>query len=58
MISIQSCPFCGVVGYIMSQSGLRNQMETVYASNSVSHMLTGHVYSRAMRCDTALEGNV
>ena len=41
--------FLGAVGYIMSQSGLRNQWETVYASNSVNHMLTGHSYSRAMR---------
>ena len=41
-------PFLGFVGYVISQSGFRNQLKTVYASNSVSHMLTGHAYRRAI----------
>ena len=41
--------FLGALGYIMSQNRLRNHLETVYANNSVSHMLTGHAYIRAIR---------
>ena len=43
--------FLGAVGCIMSKNGLVNQLESVYASNSVSHMLIGKAYtgSRAMR---------
>ena len=39
--------YLGSVGYIMSQSGLKDIWETVYAPNSVNHMLTGHAYARA-----------
>ena len=37
------------IGNIMSWSGLQEQWETVYAPNSVKHMLTGHAYARALR---------
>ena len=33
----------------MGDSRLRNLWETAYAHNSVNHMLTGHVYARALR---------
>lgn len=38
----------GAIGNIMSDSGLKGQWETVYAPNSVKHMLTGHAYARAL----------
>ena len=43
--------FLGAVGCIISKNGLINQLESVYASNSVSHMLIDKAYSgsRAMR---------
>ena len=41
--------YLGSVGYIMSQSGLKDMWETVYATNSIDHMVTGHAYARALR---------
>ena len=41
--------YLGSMGTIMNDSDLRNQWETVYAHNSVNHMLTGHAYARALR---------
>ena len=37
------------VGYIMAGSGLDSLWETVYASNTVVQVLTGHAYARALR---------
>ena len=39
----------GAVGSIMAGSGLEKLWSTVHASSSVSHMVTGHAYSRALR---------
>ena len=41
--------YMGSIGYIMAGSGLEAMWETVYATNSLSHMLSGHAYSRALR---------
>ena len=41
--------FMGAVGNIMAGSGLEELWSTVYAPSSVSHMITGHAYSRALR---------
>ncbi|MES9880176.1 MAG: hypothetical protein ABW185_04765 [Sedimenticola sp.] len=41
--------YMGAIGHIMSESGLAVQWETVYAPNTVKHMLTGHAYARALR---------
>lgn len=41
--------FMGGIGHIMAGSGLKELWSTIYASNSVIHMLTGHSYSRALR---------
>ncbi len=41
--------YLGSIGYIMTDSGLADLWETVYAKGSVVHMLTGHAYSRAHR---------
>ena len=41
--------YMGAIGYVMSGSRLDKLGETVYAPNSVVHMLTGHAYARALR---------
>ena len=41
--------YMGAVGNIMGGSGLQELWETVYAPNSVKHMLSGHAYARALR---------
>ncbi|XP_052087706.1 uncharacterized protein LOC127724691 [Mytilus californianus] len=41
--------FLGSIGNIMSGSGLAELIETVYAPNAVSHMLTGKAVARAVR---------
>ena len=47
--------FLGNVGMVMDSSGLREVMETVYASNTVTHMLSGKAYARAIRCHFLIE---
>src|SRR6218665_1205155 len=39
----------GAVGFILGGSGLDTMWETVYPSRSVTHMMTGHAYSRAVQ---------
>jgi hypothetical protein len=41
--------YMGSIGYIMGGSGLADLWETVYAPNTVTHMMTGHAYARALR---------
>ena len=41
--------FLGCIGYIMSSSGLVEALETVYAGNTIQHMLSGKAVKRAMR---------
>jgi len=41
--------YMGSIGFIMKGSGLEDLWETVYAPNSIEHMLTGHAYARALR---------
>lgn len=41
--------YMGAIGYIMAESGLSDLWKTVYAPNTVKHMLTGHAYARALR---------
>jgi hypothetical protein len=41
--------YMGSIGYIMRGSGIEDLWETVYASKSIEHMLTGHAYARALR---------
>ncbi len=41
--------FLGSIGHLMAGSGLQEILEQVYASNTVSHMLTGKAISRAAR---------
>ena len=38
----------GAIGYIMSGSGLQELWESVYAKNSVVHMISGHTCNRAL----------
>ena len=41
--------FLGSIGHLMAGSGLQELLETVYAGNSVKHMLSGKAVSRAIR---------
>ena len=45
----QLMSFLGSIGYMMDGSGLRNAPESVYASITVGHMMTGKAYARALR---------
>lgn len=44
--------FLGSIGNIMDGSGLTELLQTIYAGNSVVHILSGHAYSRAVRGHT------
>ena len=41
--------FMGAIGTIMSGSGIEAVWETIYSSNTVVHMMSGHAYARALR---------
>jgi len=41
--------FLGSIGHLMADSGLQELLEVAYASNTVTHMLTGKAVSRAVR---------
>ena len=41
--------YMGAFGYFMSDCGLQDLWETVYAQKSIKHMLTGHAYARVLR---------
>lgn len=41
--------YLGAVGHIMAGSGLEDVWHTVYAKASVTHMMSGRAYSRALR---------
>lgn len=41
--------FLGTIGHLMAQSGLHEVLDIIYASNVVSHILSGKATSRAVR---------
>lgn len=41
--------FLGSIGHIMTGSGLEDLWRTIYAKNTVPHMISGHAYARALR---------
>ena len=41
--------FLGCIGHLMESSGLEELLGTVYAPNTVSHMLSGKAAARAIR---------
>ncbi|WAR13477.1 hypothetical protein MAR_027657 [Mya arenaria] len=41
--------FLGCIGHLMQNSGLQELIDTVYATNTVTHMLSGKEVSRAVR---------
>ena len=41
--------FLSSIGHLMGGSGLEDVFETIYAANSVKHMLTGKAISLAIR---------
>ena len=44
--------FTGAIGYLMSGSGVKEAMKVVYAKNIVPDIMSGKVYSRAVRAHT------
>ena len=40
--------YLGSISFIMESSGLSNALETVYGTNTVTHMVSGKTYSRAI----------
>ena len=41
--------YLGSIGFIMRGSGIESLLGTVYAQNTVDHMISGHTYARALR---------
>ena len=41
--------FIGSIGHLMAGSGLQELLETIYANNAVTHMLTGKAFQRALK---------
>jgi len=41
--------FMGAIGYIMQGSGLTELFNTIYASNAIEKIMSGHAYARAVR---------
>lgn len=44
--------YLGCLGYIMAGSGLAEMFSVAFGENAVKHLLTGHVFDRAMRAHT------
>jgi len=47
--------FLGSIGHIMSDTGLKELFEVIYADNTVPHMLSEKAIARALRAHTLLE---
>jgi hypothetical protein len=47
--------YLGCIGDIMSGSGIFELLSTIYAENTVTHMLSGKAYAGAMRGHTILQ---
>ena len=47
--------FLGSMGIVMGNSGLKDVLETVYAPNSVEHMMSGKAIFRAVRGNSLVE---
>ena len=52
--------FLGPIGHLMSNSGLENILETIFAKNSIDHIMSGKIIYRAIRghiiVDSVLNG--
>ncbi|GBO46400.1 hypothetical protein AVEN_115503-1 [Araneus ventricosus] len=48
--------YMGCIGHTMAESGLKDVLCLVFAPNSVDKMLTGHVYTRAVRGHLLVQG--
>ncbi|KAK3097968.1 hypothetical protein FSP39_014885 [Pinctada imbricata] len=47
--------FMGSIGHVMKNAGLKEVLETVYASNAVTHILSGKSVARAFRAHNLVE---
>ena len=56
----QMMSYLGSIGHTMANSGLKQVLETIYAANTIEHMLSGKAISRAIRghiiVDASLNG--
>lgn len=48
--------FMGAIGYVMENSGLKDVINTVYATNSLEIILDRHIYFRAVRAHLMVNG--
>jgi hypothetical protein len=48
--------FLGSVGYLMSGSGIEQVLETIFAGNTVEHILSGKAIARAVRGHLLIDG--
>ena len=51
-----SMSFLGSIGHFMKSSGLSTLLELVFAGNTVTHMLSGKAYARAVRGHFLVDG--
>lgn len=47
--------FMSSIGYIMDESGIKEALTTVYAENTMQHIMSGHPYARAVRVHILLQ---
>lgn len=45
--------YMGSIGYIMGGSGIKEALSTVYAENTIDHIMSGRAYARAVRAYTS-----
>ena len=50
--------FLGSIGHLMAESGLRELLELIYASNAVDHIMTGKAISRAVRAHLIVDATL
>ncbi|GFS90818.1 uncharacterized protein TNCV_1004011 [Trichonephila clavipes] len=43
------------IGYIMAGSGIKEVLSTIYAENTIDHIISGRAYARAVRAHTLLQ---
>lgn len=47
--------YMGSIGYIMAGSGIKEVFSTIYAENTIDHILSGRAYARAVRAHSLLQ---
>lgn len=47
--------YMGSIGYIMAGSGIKEALSTIYAENTIDHIMSGRAYARAVRAHILLQ---